>query len=430
MSISYFAKTIRYLWSYSKIWIICLLLIRIILGLLPVSSVIITANLVNEVTLYIQNPSYENTKIYYLLLIQLTILVVQPSLTNIINIINVKFERKLEYALSKDIALKSSEVPILYFDNHNFHNHLERIYHDKANRLMSPIKIIFNIIQNIISLSSLLIFLISVHWTLALLGTLTSIPTLIVQMYYGNKHYHMLKFLTPTARLAMYTSSLLSDRESANEVRLYNLKEHLISKWSKFFMHNETEIMNLTKRKETAYIGLHITAGIIYTIALYFLIQLIKSGTKSIGSFVSSTQAIIQTQSTINDLSTNFAQLYSEQLYIQDLFSFLEFEDPEVRKYSGELNFPERLYNTIEFKNVSFKYPLRQNLTLDNISFSIKAGERIAIVGENGSGKTTLVKCLMGLFPIDKGDITFDGISINDIKIEDLYNNITPLVLH
>ncbi|WP_444876477.1 ABC transporter ATP-binding protein [Bacillus mycoides] len=81
----------------------------------------------------------------------------------------------------------------------------------------------------------------------------------------------------------------------------------------------------------------------------------------------------------------------------------------------------------MRFENVSFSYPNSQKEVLKNVSFSIKPGEKIAIVGHNGSGKTSLIKCLLGLYPLTSGNIYFDDVPINKIQLNSLRDNITVI---
>ena len=83
--------------------------------------------------------------------------------------------------------------------------------------------------------------------------------------------------------------------------------------------------------------------------------------------------------------------------------------------------------NTIEFKNVYFKYPTRKTWALENVSFSIRKGDILAIVGENGSGKTTLIKLLNGLYDDYKGNILINGIEIKTINKDSLRLSLATL---
>ena len=81
----------------------------------------------------------------------------------------------------------------------------------------------------------------------------------------------------------------------------------------------------------------------------------------------------------------------------------------------------------ITFNNVTFAYPDVEKNTIQNLSFSIKAGEKIALVGNNGAGKTTIVKLLTGLYHQTSGDILVDGKTIDDIGIDEYQDTISVL---
>ena len=76
----------------------------------------------------------------------------------------------------------------------------------------------------------------------------------------------------------------------------------------------------------------------------------------------------------------------------------------------------------IEFRNVTFRYPNAQDDTIRNLSFHIRPGERIALVGMNGAGKTTLVKLLCGLYLPTEGEILLNGHPVHDYNIRDYYS--------
>ena len=82
---------------------------------------------------------------------------------------------------------------------------------------------------------------------------------------------------------------------------------------------------------------------------------------------------------------------------------------------------------TIEFKNVSFAYPGADQLVLDDVSFLIAPGSKLALVGENGAGKTTLIKLLLRQYLPTKGTITINGADIRDINQESYYSAISNL---
>ena len=79
---------------------------------------------------------------------------------------------------------------------------------------------------------------------------------------------------------------------------------------------------------------------------------------------------------------------------------------------------------TVEFKNVSFKYPDAEEYLLKNISFKANKGETVAFIGSTGSGKSTLVNLIVRFYDVTDGEILVDGINVKDYKLETLYNKI------
>ncbi|PTY82546.1 ABC transporter ATP-binding protein, partial [Heyndrickxia sporothermodurans] len=387
----------------------------------------LSKQIINKVTLIIQIVTI-NIKILAILLIsELIVLGIREILPNLQNIVDAECEQNLDIVLSLKVTEKSSSVPLSYFDNSDFHNHLERIHFNKGSRFMTPVKALLRIFQNAITVVLLLLFLINIDWKLAIITSLISLPVLILHMFFGKKQFTLMKFQTPAARESFYFSTLLNSRGSASEIRLFQLKDKFIKKWEFLTKKNNGEILNLVKKREKAIALLNFLSLAIHAIISVYLINLSRKKVIDIGGFVSVLQTVQNTSRALNEISTNIAQIYRESLYINDLISFLNYEDPSYIKSSKTENFPVKMKQGIEVENVSFKYPYSDTLALDNISFNIKPGERVAIVGDNGSGKTTLVKCIMGLYQIDNGKISFDGVPLNKIKEEDVYKKITVI---
>jgi len=77
---------------------------------------------------------------------------------------------------------------------------------------------------------------------------------------------------------------------------------------------------------------------------------------------------------------------------------------------------PAKVIGSIEFKNVSFKYPSRNDYALDDLSFKVEPGETIAIVGESGCGKSTTLQLIQRFYDVSKGQILIDGIDIKSVN--------------
>ncbi|MGM0943411.1 MAG: ABC transporter ATP-binding protein [Bacillota bacterium] len=395
---------------------------------MPVLSVWITENIVTYV-IEASNSGAFNRNLIFLILANLSALVISNTSTTIMRYLNIKMELKLNYYFLKKVSQKSSSSPLIYFENPEFFHHYERIQGDLGRKFLSPIENIFSIISSIISIIALSIYLFKVHVLVVILSLIAGIPTFLLNAKYGNLKFYLLKNQTPLARMARYISALLNDRHAIKEIRIFNSQKYLLDKWSKAFKRNNKEFLDLNKKKEIKTVLLNVIIQIVNAFNIIIMITLMIQKKINVGTFVAAFSTIPKTSSEIENLSVRVAQIHSETLYISDLFSFLEYKDQRfdisTELKSGE--FPLPLEEGIYFDNISFSYPNSGREALQNLSFKIEAGKKTAIVGENGSGKTTLVKCLMGVYPIEKGCIYFDDVNIDNLSKESLYNNITVI---
>ena len=117
-------------------------------------------------------------------------------------------------------------------------------------------------------------------------------------------------------------------------------------------------------------------------------------------------------------IARNFDGLVSMALYFQNLREFFDYE-PKIT--SGEKAPGE--FESIEFRNVSFRYPSAEKYALENVSFRIEKGETFALVGVNGAGKSTLVKLLLRFYDVTDGEILYNGVNIKEYDLAG-YRNI------
>lgn len=151
-----------------------------------------------------------------------------------------------------------------------------------------------------------------------------------------------------------------------------------------------------------------------YAFASY---QFLNDSSLSISGFsvvLSSINSVREATTTIADC---FSEMSSMALYFQNLRDFFEYES-SVK--SGDKK--AEAFETLEFKNVSFKYPSSDKYSLNHVNLKIKKGETVAIVGVNGAGKTTFVKLLLRFYDVTDGEILYNGINIKEYDLDSLRN--------
>jgi len=220
-----------------------------------------------------------------------------------------------------------------------------------------------------------------------------------------------------------YYSSVMSDFSYGKEIRIFDIKKFLIDKYNLF---NETGIairkIVISKRQQWNFLLniLNLLKGIIcYG---YLLLSALK-GNIQIGSFLMYFGALGGFTGWIEDITESLAELREITIQVDDYKNFMNIADMNNKNEHREI----KAVNTIEFKNVWFKYPGTENFILKNINLCLNTGDKLAVVGRNGGGKTTLIKLLCGLYEPDKGEILYNGINLHDLNRADYVNQLAVI---
>lgn len=146
---------------------------------------------------------------------------------------------------------------------------------------------------------------------------------------------------------------------------------------------------------------------------------LIAEDNLSAGSFTVVFSSMLAMMRPLKSLTAVNAQFQSGMAACQTLFAILDLE-PE--KDNGAYK-AEPAKGELEFKNVSFAYQGKDELALNNISFSVPAGKTVALVGRSGSGKSTIANLVTRFYDIEQGEILLDGVNIQDYRLSNLREN-------
>lgn len=145
--------------------------------------------------------------------------------------------------------------------------------------------------------------------------------------------------------------------------------------------------------------------------------QFIVTKTLAISGFSVVLSSINSVREATTRIADSFSELSAVALYFQNLHDFFDYESKII---SGSRKTDD--FESLEFKNVSFKYPSAEKYSLKNVSLKINKGETTAVVGINGAGKTTFVKLLLRFYDATDGEILYNGINIKEYDIDDLRN--------
>lgn len=258
---------------------------------------------------------------------------------------------------------------------------------------------------------------------LILVLILSIIPAFLGEFYFNSQSYALSYQWTPQRRELDYLRYVGASNVNAKEVKLFNLSGFLTERFREvsaayYLQNRKLSIRRAVWGALLAAIG---TAGY-YGAYAFIGVETIR-GTITIGSLTFLAGSFRQLKSSLEGILNRFTSISQGTLYLRDFFQFFDLR-PQVASPKAPLPFPAVIQKGIVFENVSFRYPNAEKWVFQHLNFTLKAGEKLAIVGENGAGKTTLVKLLTRLYDPTEGRILLDGYDLREYDPAELQRHI------
>ncbi|MDC7783998.1 ABC transporter ATP-binding protein [Priestia megaterium] len=419
LSFKNWPKVFKLLWLADKKSIVIIMILNILIGLLPATLLLANQYLINSITL--------GLKVGFSIVIKALIIVTTLYVAEqCLNQAKIYFENIYRTKISNYVNLllmkKSTSLALEDFENDEIYDQLQRAQGEANHRPYQIFSQILTIISSIITLVSTALILIIWKWWVVLCLLIMPLITALSFLKLGKQEFEMDWNRAPLLRKMWYFTYLLTKDISIKEVKLYSLGKRVITQYSDMYNKLLSDDKVIAKKR----LSLSVITQVLnqFIVAGLMLVILLEGYTKKImiGTAVSYMQALTATQNSLNSLLQQIFLMYENNLYIEQLFSFLAVEEKEFKDEEKAIILEE--IESIQFKNVYFKYPGNQDYTLKNVSFSLKKGDRVAIVGKNGSGKSTLVKLLTRLYKNYNGQILINGLPIETYTTSSIRNKI------
>jgi ATP-binding cassette subfamily B protein len=323
----------------------------------------------------------------------------------------------MSYTVQLQVMEKANTLDLGFFEDATFYDALQQAQKEASSRPIGMISDTFSMARSAVTLFSMIVILLHLAWWIALLALIAPIPSFIASMRYGWWGYQLMRRQSPARREMSYYNTLLTTDTYNKEIKLFSLGDFFIRLYRKLAGDFYTQARGIIVPRYFASfswgLGTLLVNGAIY---LYVAVQAVQ-GHIPFGGLVTYTAAALGLGSAFQGILSGISDTYENNLFVNTLFSFLAYEPRIVSPPDGLKPATDGL--TIEFRHVSFTYPGREakGPALRDVSFTIAAGESVALVGSNGAGKTTIVKLLARLYDPDEGEILVNG---RDIKEYDL----------
>jgi ATP-binding cassette subfamily B multidrug efflux pump len=346
---------------------------------------------------------------YYGLLI-LSLLVVNGILQYTMSLIMARVGERSLYDIRVKLFAHIHSLSQRYYDKTPLGRLITRVTNDVEALLDLFSSGVVMIVADILLITWIVIFMFLTSWKLTI-ATVMVLPILFIASSIFQRKVRVVytKVRTEISKMNSFLNEFISGIVT---VKLFNKEK------SKF---NEFEEINnrYTKLqiKTVSYYAVffpvvELLSTIALAISLWFTARdLLTGGDITIGVLVAFTQYSAMFFRPVRELTEQFNTLQSALAASERIFELLDTKEQlAVKEDAKEFT---SLQDSIEFKDVTFSYDSVQTV-LDSVSFSVKKGETVAIVGATGSGKTTIINLLCRFYDFTDGSITFDGVDIRD----------------
>ncbi|QJR10057.1 Vitamin B12 import ATP-binding protein BtuD [Usitatibacter rugosus] len=409
------------------------IVLRLIRSLLPVAALYIAALIIDEVVRLTRIPSPGTTAIAWyhsglldrvilLLALEFALGIGSDLLGRVISLLDSLLGERLSTTTSVRLMEHAATLDLEDFEDSEFQDRLERARTQAAGRtgLMTQL---FGQAQDLVTIASLVVGLAAyAPWLIALLAV-ALIPSFLGELYFNAQSYWLNYYRAPERRELDYVRQVAAGADTAKEVKIFGLHGFLIERYRELAVSFFRANRKIAVRRAAWGSVLTAISTVAYYFAYAYIVWRTLHGDFTIGNLTFLSGSFLRLRGLLEQFLSGFSTVAGQAMYLDDLFSFFEIK-PEIVSPKKPRPFPNPIREGFTFEDVGFQYPGAERWAVRNLSFNLRAGEVLALVGENGAGKTTLVKLLARLYDPDEGRILLDGHDLKEYDLFELRRNI------
>ena len=371
--------------------------------------------------LIIDNLFYEKdyNALLVVVIIFISIQLVCRILDQVLNSINYYIIEKADFDIDKLFNEKIAKIDYFHIEDPKFNDELsyaKKCLSQYTNGIYSVTWAIREFIENILTIISVIGIIIASQQYLIIL--ITGVGVVVNTLFYGKLQKIDEEFnnsLVRNNRKQWYYGKSMMAFRSQKNLRMFSA-ENLINKKSDEVNSTVFKVEKETNRKRNIISSLDISYSYLFTtlVTILMLSYSVYYKDIQISVFTMIYSAINTLEGGISSLIYSVKKYYQECLYQENFINLMEIET--IFK-DGKNEIKE--IKSIEFKNVSFKYPRTDEYVLKNLSFKIEDKQKVSLVGLNGSGKTTIIKLICRFFDVNEGEILINGENIKSYNYDD-----------
>jgi ATP-binding cassette, subfamily B, bacterial len=414
----YIPKLAGLVWETSHSLSVIMLLLRALRALTPIAQLWVGRNIINAVYASISTHHADWPRIWHLVAIEISIVIAAELLARGQILVESLLGDLFTNRISVRIMGHAASLDLAQFENPEYQDLLERARRETVTRI-GMLTQILSIAQDQVTLLSLIFALVTFNPWLVLLLVGTILPSLLGQTHFAGLAYSLLFKYTPQRRMLDYLRYVGASDRTAKEVQMFGLAPWLTNRYRVLADEYYQENKKLSKRKAivSALLSLIGTLGH-YSAYVLILVATVR-GKISFGDLTFLSASFAQSRDLIQRFLIASSEVYEQALYLRDLFAFFDIK-PTIVNRPNARPVPQPILQGFVFDNVGFRYPDADRWAVRHVTFALRPGERIALVGENGAGKTTITKLLARLYDPTEGRIYLDGIDLREYDVDSL----------
>jgi ATP-binding cassette subfamily B protein len=419
----YTRHALELVWSTSRPLTVALAALTLLAGLLPAGIAYVGAKIVDGVVVAIaaQAPGAiasvsggltgELAHVLSYVVLEALLVAMLAAVQRGLSTCQSLLRAQLGQRVNEMILEKALTLDLRHFEDSEFYDKLTRARREASTRPLALVMSSFGLVQNAIALLSFGLLLAQFSpWAVAVL-LLAGLPSFVAEAKFSGDAFRLFRWRSPETRMQMYLETVLAREDHAKEVQLYQLGPRLLERYREIFRKVFREDRALTIRRDTwgFFLGLVSTAAF-YAAYAWVAVSAVR-GQITLGQMTMYVLLFRQGQAAVSASLSSIGGMYEDNLYLSTLYEYL---DTPVATATGTATAGVAPGTGLRFENVTFTYPGASEPAVHEVSFVLRPGTSLALVGENGSGKTTLIKLLTRLYTPDAGRITLDGTDLGD----------------
>lgn len=420
-------------WRTSRVLTLSTMLVRLVRAMLPVITLYVGKLIIDEVVAKSALPNAPQSfsawmesglldRAMWLIGAEFALAIASDLAGRAGSMFDMMLGAQLSIGTSIRLMEHAATLDLEQFEDSELQDRLERA-RMQASSGLGVMGQVFGQVQNLITIISFGAGLAVYAPWLILLLFVALIPAFVGEAHFNARDYALQWSRTQERRQLEYLRLTGASVDTAKEVKIFGLNPFLIDRFRSlsFDFYRVNRAFAVQRASWMALLTSIGTVG--YYAAYAYIAWRTLAGQFSIGDLTFLSGSFRRLSGLLESLLVGFSYTANQALYLDDLFSFFTVKS-KIHSPPDALPVPKPFADRIEFLDVGFQYPGADSWAVRHLTFSLNAGETLALVGENGAGKTTLVKLLARLYDPDEGRILLDGRDLREYDLEDLRANI------